>query len=117
MNEFDNVDIRQWVHEGLVSRATPRRRHFDKKRSGGSATARIAISQMADVSAVTLVTSVSSTQVQNWWSVTAVPPSTSEMNLDLVIGAPQSYWSGMIGAVSAWQDLKEDVSVDVPPLV
>ena len=117
MNEFDNVDIRKWVHEGLVSRATPRRRHFDKKRSGGSATARIAISLMAAVSVVKLVTSVSSTQVQNWWAVTTAPASTTEMNLDLVIGAPQSYWSGMMGAVSVWQDLEEDVSVDVPPLV
>jgi hypothetical protein len=117
MNEFENVDIRQWVRDGLVIRALPRVRRFNKRRVGPAAAACVAISMAVAVGAVTLVTSVSSTQVQDKWSVTPSSQTTIATDIDLVTGVPEAYWSAMMSTVSRWLAVDPDVPLDIPPLV
>jgi hypothetical protein len=63
------------------------------------------------------VTSVSSTQIQDRWMLSALVPTAPPADIDLVSGAPESHWSGLIAAVSSWPDLDDDVPIDFPPLV
>ena len=116
MDEFENADLSQWLRDGLVIRARPRVRRFSGKRSGAKAFVVMAVAAMA-VTASSLITAVSSTQIQDHWALTALMPTAPPPDTDLLRGPPATHWSSLMAAVSSWPDLPDDVPIDVPPLV
>jgi hypothetical protein len=119
MIEFENFDIRLWLRDGLLQHGTPRERSFEFKRRTGLTRAIIALSLIAAVGALEYAAPACASQVQSQWPGSTAGPSqrAAPLDLSLVPGRPEQYWSELTKSIFGWRDAEESEPVDAPPLL